>query len=145
MWLQVSSGGLVSALKGVSTYETLWVGWPGACHGAQHQGQLVVVDGASAPSSPCPWLHTLLTGIWVKPGADRDSLTQLLEREGYIPVWIDPTLVGGYACFVLEFLAGWQAAIVGGVADGNPHSVNCEAGDVHACPRSCVRAARLVL
>ncbi|KAF5827092.1 glycosyltransferase family 20-domain-containing protein [Dunaliella salina] len=27
--LQVSAGGLVSALKGVSTYTTMWIGWPG--------------------------------------------------------------------------------------------------------------------
>lgn len=27
--LQVSSGGLVSALKGVQNYKTLWIGWPG--------------------------------------------------------------------------------------------------------------------
>lgn len=27
--LQVSAGGLVSALLGVTTYETIWVGWPG--------------------------------------------------------------------------------------------------------------------
>ena len=27
--LQVSAGGLVSALKGVQTYRTMWIGWPG--------------------------------------------------------------------------------------------------------------------
>ena len=32
-------------------------------------------------------------GIWVKPGRDRDHLSELLQQEGYIPVWIDPTLV----------------------------------------------------
>eukprot|EP00967_Tisochrysis_lutea_P050378 scaffold61969_cov18-Tisochrysis_lutea.AAC.1 len=30
--LQVSAGGLVSALKGVSTYTTMWIGWPGKQH-----------------------------------------------------------------------------------------------------------------
>ncbi len=30
---QVSAGGLVSALKGVSTYKTVWIGWPGRAQG----------------------------------------------------------------------------------------------------------------
>ncbi|GAX74440.1 hypothetical protein CEUSTIGMA_g1889.t1 [Chlamydomonas eustigma] len=61
--LQISSGGLVSALKGVSSYRTVWIGWP---------------------------------GIWVKPGRDRDQLSMMLQEEGYIPVWIDPTLLDLY-------------------------------------------------
>jgi hypothetical protein len=31
---QISAGGLVSALMGVSNYTTLWVGWPGGLGGA---------------------------------------------------------------------------------------------------------------
>ncbi|MEW5311818.1 MAG: hypothetical protein WDW38_003503 [Sanguina aurantia] len=61
--LQVSAGGLVSALKGVSSYKTVWIGWP---------------------------------GVWVKPGRERETLTQLLYQEGCVPVWIDATLVDLY-------------------------------------------------
>ncbi|GLI68117.1 hypothetical protein VaNZ11_012454 [Volvox africanus] len=61
--LQASAGGLVSALKGVSNYATLWIGWP---------------------------------GIYVKPGRDRDDLTAILEAEGFLPVWMDTTLLDLY-------------------------------------------------
>ncbi|GIL52515.1 hypothetical protein Vafri_8357 [Volvox africanus] len=61
--LQASAGGLVSALKGVSNYATLWIGWP---------------------------------GIYVKPGRDRDELTAILKAEGFLPVWMDTTLLDLY-------------------------------------------------
>jgi hypothetical protein len=31
--LQISAGGLVSALMGVNNYSTLWIGWPGGLVG----------------------------------------------------------------------------------------------------------------
>ncbi|KAG2501762.1 hypothetical protein HYH03_000262 [Edaphochlamys debaryana] len=61
--LQASAGGLVSALKGVSSYVTLWIGWP---------------------------------GIWVKPGRERDDLAAILKQEGFVPVWMDHTLLDLY-------------------------------------------------
>lgn len=61
--LQVSAGGLVSALMGVSNYTTIWIGWP---------------------------------GIYVRPGKDREALTQILNQEGYVPVWLDPQLLDLY-------------------------------------------------
>lgn len=52
--LQISAGGLVSALMGVNNYSTLWIGWPGmTCKGVgryrlkagfhQHNDRLVSV------------------------------------------------------------------------------------------------------
>eukprot|EP00878_Enallax_costatus_P027615 GHUV01029750.1.p1 GENE.GHUV01029750.1~~GHUV01029750.1.p1 ORF type:complete len:669 (+),score=134.14 GHUV01029750.1:399-2405(+) len=61
--LQISAGGLVSALMGVNNYSTLWIGWP---------------------------------GIYVKPGRDRDALAAMLQREGYIPVWLESGLLDLY-------------------------------------------------
>ena len=44
--MQVSAGGLVSALMGVSNFKTCWVGWPGACcscwHHHDHMPQAVL-------------------------------------------------------------------------------------------------------
>ncbi len=54
---QVSAGGLVSALKGVSTYKTVWIGWPGArapfTIAAARQGTRGRAR-AWAPSKPSP-------------------------------------------------------------------------------------------
>ncbi|GIL79684.1 hypothetical protein Vretifemale_8975 [Volvox reticuliferus] len=57
------AGGLVSALKGVSSYAIWWIGWP---------------------------------GIYVKPSRDRDELTAILKAEGFLPVWMDTTLLDLY-------------------------------------------------
>jgi hypothetical protein len=37
-----------------------------------------------------------VSGIWVKPGRERDDLTTILKAEGFSPVWMDHTLVGGF-------------------------------------------------
>jgi trehalose-6-phosphate synthase len=34
--LQISAGGLVSALMGVNNYSTLWIGWPGEMRGSSN-------------------------------------------------------------------------------------------------------------
>jgi hypothetical protein len=36
-------------------------------------------------------------GIYVRPGRDRDTLTAMLQKEGYVPVWLEhELLVGGF-------------------------------------------------
>lgn len=35
-------------------------------------------------------------GMWVKPGKEREVVTGLLKEQGYVPVWIDPTLLDLY-------------------------------------------------
>ena len=45
----------------------------------------------------------------MKPGKDRDNLSRLLEREGYIPVWIDPTLVRSGTGSRVH---GWQVGVI---------------------------------
>lgn len=44
--LQISAGGLVSALMGVNNYSTLWIGWPGlwSVRGGGGGGQLGVAS-----------------------------------------------------------------------------------------------------
>jgi hypothetical protein len=32
----------------------------------------------------------------VKPGKDRDALTAMLQKEGYVPVWLEPQLLDLY-------------------------------------------------
>ena len=47
-----------------------------------------------------PHTHTLPpplgAGIYVKPGRDRDALAAMLEKEGYVPVWLEPQLLDLY-------------------------------------------------
>lgn len=35
-------------------------------------------------------------GIYVKPGRDRDALAAMLQREGYVPVWLESGLLDLY-------------------------------------------------
>lgn len=48
--LQISAGGLVSALMGVNNYSTLWIGWPGA----QQQQRPRVYDACMCVHD-CSW------------------------------------------------------------------------------------------
>eukprot|EP00884_Botryococcus_braunii_P003352 jgi/Botrbrau1/13017/Bobra.0389s0014.1 len=61
--LQSSAGGLVSALMGVTTSTTTWIGWP---------------------------------GIWVPPGKDRNTLTQMLAKRNFVPVYMEPQLADSH-------------------------------------------------
>ncbi|KIZ00019.1 alpha,alpha-trehalose-phosphate synthase (UDP-forming), partial [Monoraphidium neglectum] len=35
-------------------------------------------------------------GIYVRPGRDRDALAAMLQKEGYVPVWLEPQLLDLY-------------------------------------------------
>lgn len=64
--LQVSAGGLVSALMGVSNIETKWIGWPGGCTGSGAGGArgacvLLVVCCCCAPATCCSWCNRCTT------------------------------------------------------------------------------------
>ncbi len=39
-------------------------------------------------------MHT--TGIYVKPGKERDEVTAMLVKEGYLPVWLEAGLLDLY-------------------------------------------------
>jgi len=53
-----------------------------------------------------------LSGIYVKPGKDRDTLTAMLFKEGYVPVWLEPQLLdlyyNGFCNSVLWQVGGWS-------------------------------------
>jgi hypothetical protein len=52
---------------------------------------------ASSKPTPAPSRFDKKTkGIYVKPGRDRDQLAAMLQREGYVPVWLEPHLLDLY-------------------------------------------------
>ena len=39
-------------------------------------------------------------GVYVEEGPDRDNLTAKLDKQGFIPVWLDEDIVSqGHVCF----------------------------------------------
>ena len=95
MWtpLQVSAGGLVSALMGVHNFRAKWIGWPGvhtALFVQQFLPRLQVSNLFAAAIET--GLLALQACMW-RSGPDRDSLTAALSKEGYIPVYLDEKTV----------------------------------------------------
>lgn len=112
--LQVSAGGLVSALMGVGNFQTKWIGWPGGCVGGgvwggagprgahaagfgpavapQQTGTVLAQwegrgrwQGGERPPLTCCALPTL-PGVYIEAGPEREELSVALGREGYVPV-----------------------------------------------------------
>jgi hypothetical protein len=50
-----------------------------------------VISALLGSAAICPW-----PGIYVKPNRDRDALTAMLVREGYLPVWLESGLLDAY-------------------------------------------------
>lgn len=94
--LQVSAGGLVSALMGVSSFRTCWIGWPGAplINATSHASHIQVC--LLEPASHSAWLlieFAAAAGVYVPEGPERDALTAALAKECYVPVYLDPKMV----------------------------------------------------
>lgn len=82
--LQVSAGGLVSALMGVSSYRTLWIGWPGIYVKPGRDRDALSALLAAEGYAPV-WLEAPLLDLYYN-GFCNSVLWQLFH---YVPINLD--------------------------------------------------------